>query len=196
MKCCSIFIHFIFIPEFFHINPCNRSSCNITINSLATDIDLSNQNLGDKDLINVLCILNPEGYPNTTLKRLNLSNNNIGYRGAQRLGVFLNNSNLLFLNLDNNNIGDEGLIKLSEGFANGFLQEISLKNNNIGNHGVRIVSLFIDDNTTLTVIDLSENLITFVEHLKHIETVLNNNSKKFIKAGKKKHKNKNKCFIT
>ena len=66
---------------------------------------------------------------NSTIKYLNLGNNNIGDEGCK---AFVKNTTILDLELDSNNIGDEGCKELAKNMT---ITRLYLSRNNVGDEG-------------------------------------------------------------
>ena len=100
---------------------------------------------------------------NTSLKRLDLSNNFIGQEGAEAFGVVLRFSYTLYeLNLSRNNIGDEGVEVIARGLrenADTQLRRLDLSWNGIKDDGARNLSYMLRDNSVLAYLNLKSNFI-------------------------------------
>jgi len=125
---------------------------------------------------------------NTTLKELNLYNNNISQEGVRHLANALKvNNTLKILMLHNNNIGDEGAEYIANMLAvNKSLQKITLNGNNISDEGARSLATSFVVNTGIQRMWLNYNNITdagaeklvdaleFNHNIKHLEIYGNN----------------------
>eukprot|EP00300_Choanocystis_sp_HF-7_P000561 c10459_g2_i1.p1 GENE.c10459_g2_i1~~c10459_g2_i1.p1 ORF type:complete len:275 (+),score=47.88 c10459_g2_i1:118-825(+) len=91
---------------------------------------------------------------NTSLKRLDLRVNHVGYEGVSALADALRtNKSLMTLNLRINNVEDEGVRALADALhTNSSLKELNLENNRISNSGGRALLDTSRVNTTLTTV--------------------------------------------
>ena len=98
---------------------------------------------------------------NSTLRRLDLSNNSISDAGAVALAQALHhNSTLWKLDLSNNSIGDAGAVALAQALHhNSTLGELDLSNNSIGDAGAVALAQALHHNSTLWKLHLSNNSI-------------------------------------
>ena len=98
---------------------------------------------------------------NSTLGELDLSNNSIGDAGAVALAQALHhNSTLWKLHLSNNSIGDAGAVALAQALHhNSTLGELNLSNNSIGDTGAVALAQALHHNSTLGELNLSNNSI-------------------------------------
>ena len=96
---------------------------------------------------------------NSTLEGLYLSNNSISDAGAVALAQALHhNSTLGGLNLSNNSISDAGAVALAQALHhNSTLKWLVLFNNSISNAGVVALAQALHHNSTLKGLDLSDN---------------------------------------
>jgi len=92
-----------------------------------------------------------------SLTSLNLNNNDIGTRGMLYLVQFLqNNGNLTNLYLENNYLGPDGVRILVDGLrSNSILSELYLGYNSIRSEGVQELGKLLQENTSLTIINLN-----------------------------------------
>ncbi|XP_022808222.1 NLR family CARD domain-containing protein 3-like [Stylophora pistillata] len=98
---------------------------------------------------------------NNSLKRLDLSGNNIGDAGARALAECLrDNKSLTKLCLSSNGISDDGAVALAQYLkGNASLEKLDLSRNNIADAGAAALADCLRDNTTLTTLKLSDNNI-------------------------------------
>ena len=99
---------------------------------------------------------------NSTLGRLNLSNNSISDAGAVALAQTLHhNSTLGRLNLSNNSISDAGAVALAQTLHfNSTMMGLYLSNNSISDAGAVALSQALHHNSTMKELDLSNNSIS------------------------------------
>ena len=99
---------------------------------------------------------------NSTLERLNLSNNSISDVGATALAQALHhNSTLKMLWLSHNNISDAGATDLAQAlYHNSTLKELNLSHNSISDAGGTDLAQALHHNSTLEMLDLSHNVIS------------------------------------
>ena len=97
----------------------------------------------------------------STIKKLALSNNNIGAEGVKRLAsLLLVNKSLQTLDLSGNNISDLGLESLATSFKiNTTLRTILLNDNTISDHGAKKLVDALEYNNTIERVDLCRNKI-------------------------------------
>jgi hypothetical protein len=100
---------------------------------------------------------------NLSLKKLDLSNNNIGDKGLNVLATVLKvNKSIIDLNLSNNNIGDKGASEIAEALKQTkSIDTIDLSNNNIGYIGASKIVESLRQNRTLEHIILYNNHMTY-----------------------------------
>ena len=99
-----------------------------------------------------------EGITNTkTLRVLHISNNNLGDDGAELILLSEGIKTLRVLNISNNNLDDRGAELLSEGIKT--LRVLNISNNNLGDHGAKSLSEGITNTKTLRVFDITINNI-------------------------------------
>ena len=98
---------------------------------------------------------------NTTLTRLELTDDNIGGAGAASFAEAIKvNTTLTQLDLSNDNIGDAGIASLAEAMkVNTTLTRLDLWDMNIGDAGAASLAEAMKSNTTLTQLVLSLNSI-------------------------------------
>ena len=101
---------------------------------------------------------------NNTLQNLDVSNNKIGNRGVESLANALKeNKTLKSIDLGSNKIGDIGMEELANALiVNKSLKNLDVSNNNIGNQGVESLANALKVNQTLTSIDLGSNKIEVI----------------------------------
>ena len=99
---------------------------------------------------------------NSTLKKLDLSNNSSSDAGAVALAQALHhNSTLKKLDLSNNSICDIGAVTLAQALHhNSTLKELDLSHNSICDTGAVTLAQAVHHNSTLKKLDLSNNRIT------------------------------------
>ena len=99
---------------------------------------------------------------NSTLGRLELSNNSISDAGAVALAQALHhNSTMQELHLSNNSISDAGAVALSQALHHNFtMKELDLSNNSISDAGAVALSQALHHNFTMKELDLSNNSIS------------------------------------
>ena len=97
----------------------------------------------------------------STIKKLDLSKNNIGAEGVKRLAsLLLVNKSLQTLDLSGNNISDLGLESLATSFKiNTTLRTILLNDNTISDHGAKKLVDALEYNNTIERVDLCRNKI-------------------------------------
>ena len=93
----------------------------------------------------------------TRLKRLSLSNNEIGDEGAGIIAEALQSSNLHYLVLKNNGIGDLGAQAISKALPGSKLEILDLKGNRIGNFGIGAIAKILKQAPRLTTLLLEGN---------------------------------------
>ncbi|UJR12891.1 hypothetical protein I4U23_017065 [Adineta vaga] len=122
------------------------------INALK-EIDLSNNQLGYGDGIQILAEFLQA---NTTLLKLNLSNNQIAFSGSKYLSNALEkNTTLTSLYLRSDNIDDRGIENLSQALKiNKTLEHIDVSNNPFGNNGIEYFQVLLQVNKTLTELQI------------------------------------------
>lgn len=127
--------------------------------------------LADRKLTNAIA-------KNTTLKRLDLSNNNINIEGVKHLANILKeNKTLQEINLAGNNIGDKGAKCLADMLAvNKTLQVIELNLNDIGDEGAQSIAASLSEDTGLQRVYLKQNKITDVGAEKLADVLIDNHS--------------------
>jgi Leucine Rich repeat len=98
---------------------------------------------------------------NTTLKRLDLNENDIGHDGAVAIARALKKNQVLtVLGLFDNRINDVGASAIAEALLdNSTLQSLSLSDNGIGDIAALVFADVLESNTTLTNLDLDCNNI-------------------------------------
>lgn len=101
---------------------------------------------------------------NTTLKSIDLGDNDIGDVGAKALSnALLVNETIKSLDLGGNKISDAGLKDLSEALEkNTTLKALSLRHNNFSHIGLEHFSKMLTINNTLRSIDLGGNKISYL----------------------------------
>ena len=98
-------------------------------------------------------------HENQTLQTLNISSNDIQVDGTKALAEALHeNKSLQYLDISNNNILDNGVIAISECIKkNSKLQELVISGNNISSKGAKQIAEAVKINTTLQNLDISNN---------------------------------------
>lgn len=107
------------------------------------NLDLSNHEVSDDDIRDIVI---PSVLHYTHIRKLDLSNNYVGWRGARLLAENL--TMLLSLDLSNNSVGDYGALFLSRNWS---IQHLDLQNNNITPQGYNAFLI----NPALMYLDLS-----------------------------------------
>ena len=96
---------------------------------------------------------------NTTLREINLWNNNLGDEGGAAIGRALEkNTTLQEINLRDNKLGAASGVAIGRALdKNTTLQQINLENNKLGAEGWAAIGRALESNTTLQQIDLENN---------------------------------------
>ena len=125
---------------------------------LPETISLSNRNIDD----DMLCLITFGLYNNTTVKKLDLSCNNITYEGAIILSDCLNhNKTLQKLDVANNRLADSGTIAIGDCLKhNNTLKELNLSRNGIDTRGMNNLYECIKHTKSLEYIDLRGNWLS------------------------------------
>ncbi|RIA89093.1 hypothetical protein C1645_214615 [Glomus cerebriforme] len=162
-------------------------SKSLEINKTIKQIDLAGNNLGDKGM-ELLCRaleLNSSieiidlswnnfrtkgiEFLSKVIERtrckihtLNISNNDIGYKGIENLAKGLEfNSSIISLNLEHTKVGNKGVEYLSMSLEkNVTLEKLILADNHIDDRGIELLSDAISVNQTLHTLDLENNSIS------------------------------------
>ena len=129
----------------------------LAVNSTLTNLDLSENSLGDEGATSLSQALKV----NSTLTNLDLRGNSIGAEGATSLAQALKvNSTLTTLDLGWNSIGAEGATSIAQALkVNSTLTNLDLGSNRIGAEGATSLSQALTVNSTLTNLDLTGNRI-------------------------------------
>mmetsp|Transcript_14583 Transcript_14583/g.18887 ORF Transcript_14583/g.18887 Transcript_14583/m.18887 type:complete len:197 (-) Transcript_14583:1657-2247(-) len=113
------------------------------------------------------------------MSTLDVSNNNIGNKGAQMLVLALNsNESLKSLSMAGNNLGDTfaktmaSVLRQKEETARG-LRHLNLSNNRIGIRGGDALADFLETNETITSLNLSWNSLRGKGAVSVINAVIN-----------------------
>jgi len=117
--------------------------------------DLRFLSLGDDEAVHLTQSL----AGNTTLRALDLSNNQIGEIGAKAVADFVKNSSLKKLNFASNRLGNEGALALARSLKGSSLQELCLGDNQIGDMGVNAFAEALKQNTSLTWLSFHGNQV-------------------------------------
>lgn len=131
-------------------------------NTTLSDLNLSSclRNLFSEDRMKVWAAIGNMLKVNTTLKVLNLSNNNVsGAQEAQALAKGLEkNIALEELRLSGTNLKSEGAQALAQALENNTaLKEMALQGNSVGKKGGIALAKMLQSNSTLTSINLNSN---------------------------------------
>ena len=95
-----------------------------------------------------------------SLTSLTFSHNEIHMKGAHAIGSILLHSPIKYLDLSDNQIGSEGVQKLCECCKQSeTLEELNLSSNQIGDNGILFVSLFLKASKSIKKLDISGNRI-------------------------------------
>ena len=99
---------------------------------------------------------------NSTLTKLNLSNNSISYAGAVALAQALHcNSTLTKLNLSNNSISYAGAVALAQALHhNSTLTALDMSNSSVSDAGAVALAQALHHNSTLTALDMSNSSVS------------------------------------
>ncbi|WP_028389519.1 hypothetical protein [Legionella fairfieldensis] len=121
-------------------------------------LNLSNNTIGKEEITDLATSLKQ----NTFLKILNLSGNQIDNEGATILADFFlqNNDTLTDLNLSGNEIGSQGRQKLANALPHSSLTTLKLFNKKIGAIDGEAFANALQDNITLTQLDLKMRSIS------------------------------------
>jgi Ran GTPase-activating protein (RanGAP) involved in mRNA processing and transport len=99
-------------------------------------------------------------YANATIQHLNLSDNSLGYQGAQALvqPLLYSNTTLVSLDLTHNDLGPRGSESVATLLARTTaLRELRLGNNHFGSRGIRVLAPKLTACKSLLHLDLSHN---------------------------------------
>jgi len=96
---------------------------------------------------------------NNHLRRLNLSDNDVGAVGARLIADALKvNMSLEHLDLAKNNLGEDGAVYVAEALAvNVRLCGLDISYNGVGDAGATALARAIDKNKSLTLLDVTAN---------------------------------------
>ena len=145
-------------------------------NKTLTTLDISGNNIGVEGAIAIAEALKV----NTTLTTLNISYNNISYFGAGKIAKALeNNITLTTLDISNNEIMANGgkcfanMLKTNKtllelNICNNYIGKVDINNEYTGGAEVLAEALGEGGNTTLTSIDMSENMFNNAEALSNM----------------------------
>ncbi|XP_065919171.1 protein NLRC5-like isoform X2 [Dysidea avara] len=152
-------------------------------NKTLQKLDISDNIISDNGLAAICDSL--EG--NTSLQDLNISGTHLSYIEAKNVVEALQVSNVLQkLNISNNNISDDGMLAITNWLKNtatlqvlnvssnlitntgtrefddvkSMLQNLDISSNTIGDDGMLAISRWLRNNTTLQVLNVSNNIIT------------------------------------
>lgn len=145
------------------------------LSKASTEIDLSNNQIKSEGLFILSSVL----YKNTTLQVLSLLSNEITDEGIRSLSDVLSsyNSTLTTLGLGSNQITDQGVQYLSQMLTfNRTLTVLTLQNNKISSRGVELLmNTLTHSNSTLTILNLSSNILIDNSCVQSIIQMFNNN---------------------
>lgn len=152
---------------------------NLSENTSCRSIDLNRKGLTDEDGVSLATMLEK----NQGLLKLECEGNNLGVQSAEKLGEALRkNQTLRSLNLESNNLtasgnDQKGIIKLAEALQeNKSLRVLLLSKNGITAQAGEYFVRAIEQNDTLTLVDLSGNDASpSVEQLRRIDAVVQGN---------------------
>ncbi|CAE7187942.1 NOD2 [Symbiodinium sp. CCMP2456] len=152
---------------------------NLSENTSCRSIDLNRKGLTDEDGVSLATMLEK----NQGLLKLECEGNNLGVQSAEKLGEALRkNQTLRSLNLESNNLtasgnDQKGIIKLAEALQeNKSLRVLLLSKNGITAQAGEYFVRAIEQNDTLTLVDLSGNDASpGVEQLRRIDAVVQRN---------------------
>ncbi|CAF1119457.1 unnamed protein product [Adineta steineri] len=148
----------------------------IIINKQCIELNLSGNHITSQGIA-ILAFRLPN---NLTLRNLNLSHNRINDTGVYLLSEVLLPKHSVYLEklyLSKNGISNDGIRYLSKMLkVNDKLTELQLANNEIGDEGVRqLANILIDYNTTLKVLNLSNNIFITDSSLDYLLELLEYN---------------------
>lgn len=151
---------------------CISLSSWITTNTSLTDLDLSNNKIGDTGATAIGTLLTT----NSTLIIIQLWYNMIGDDGAVALGCSLkNNNSLIRLHLEGNKIGDIGVKTIADALhKNSTLKRLRVDRNNVGDLGAEALANALKHNSSLNHINLERNCITDIGATSIADAVLSN----------------------
>jgi len=104
-------------------------------------------------------------FSSTSLRMVELQNNNIGDRGVELLLASGSLPNVMFLNLGTNNISEKGALCLSNVLKDcdtNQLIGLNLNHNNLGDEGAGFIADVLKSSITLTNLKLQNNSITCI----------------------------------
>ena len=113
---------------------------------------------------------------NISLQELNISRNKITSEGTKYIGEsILLNTTLQKLDLSCNAVSDDGAAAISDNLKhNTSLQELNISHNSITNKGIKVIAKVIQINSTFQNIDISKNHISIEGLVYFMEAVKNN----------------------
>jgi len=137
-------------------------------NNTITILNISNSNL--YLLQDNMILLDKIIKSNKSLKELNLSHNNINYKGIEIIRKALEkNETLEVLNLANNSIEEVGIANISEILKkNKTLKELNLRWNQITDEGWKNICIALRVNNTLEVLDLGSTNIKILHYIRDV----------------------------
>ncbi len=170
---------------------CHRIAAALRKNETITSLKLSNCQLGDVGDDGCICLMQALIARRSSLKRISLARNFIGYNGATAVANFIRASqtepsiyhSIIRLDLLQNCFGDDGASAVADAIADGTKQDktqtivdIGLEKNRIGNEGLSRISNMLHQNNTLHTLRLGKNAITYEGVVKSLAPALQNNT--------------------
>ena len=122
------------------------------------EFDMSDNSLGDMAVVKIA-----EGLFKAfdSLTSLTFAHNEIKQKGAHALGSVLLRNPIRKLDLSDNQIGSQGIQKLCECAKHSTtLEDLNLSSNQIGNNGILFVALFLKESKSIKKLDISGNRIS------------------------------------